>query len=197
MVSNPSWIHWDKKVVNAAIPYLTSQLRRNGHHEFKMEFRRQQLLNLQLSGELEIVSSHTRPVHCISLEKLDGQFLLSGGLDGMVSLYDLNRRNVTYEDPNPSRTTLRNIAMDCNSVKERAASSTAGPTLSVAISSINWYPQDNGLFSATDFDGNLNIWDTNAFSIVGNFKLRSKIFNSKFNWDGSLIALALDDHTIR
>ena len=197
MVSNPSWIKWDRKGANAAVPYLTSQLRSNGHHGLKLEIRRQQLLNLQLSAEIEIVSSHTRPVHCIALEKLDEQFLLSGGLDGMISLYDLNGRNVTYQDPNPSRTTLWNISIGCNSVKERVASSNAGPTLSVAISSINWYPQDCGLFSATDFDGNLNIWDTNAFSIVGNFKLRSKIFNSKFNWDGSLIALALDDHTIR
>lgn len=194
-MSNPSWIEWDRKSRNTVIPYLTSQLRTNGHRVLKREVRRQQFLNMQLSAELEIVSAHTRPVHCISLEKLDEQFLLSGGLDGMVSLYDLKQKDSTSQKSD--RETLRNISIGCNSVKERVASSNAGPTLSVAISSINWYPQDCGLFSATDFDGNLNIWDTNAFSVVGNFKLRSKIFNSKFNWDGTLIALALDDHTIR
>lgn len=87
--------------------------------------------------------------------------------------------------------------MASNSVLGRTAVSRTGPATSVAISSVNWYPQDSGIFAASDFDGNLNIWDTNAFTIVANFKLLKKIFNSKFNADGSLIAVALDDHSIR
>lgn len=87
--------------------------------------------------------------------------------------------------------------MASNNVTGRAAVSTAGPAVSMAVSSVNWYPQDSGLFAASDFDGNLNIWDTNTFSIVANFKLVKKIFNSKFNADGSLIAVALDDRSIR
>ena len=152
-------------------------------------------MSMQLSTQHEIVSSHTRPVHSIALEKQDNQFLLSGGLDGLVSLYDLNGRD--QDQKNSDRRSLKHISMASNSVVDRAAVSRTGPIISVAVSSVNWYPQDSGLFAVSDFEGNLNIWDTNAFSIVANFKLLKKIFNSKFNADGSLIAVALDDHSIR
>lgn len=177
------------------IPSLNSQLRSDGLLKCRWEFCRNMLVNMGMSVEHEIISSHTRPVHCISLEKNDYQYLISGGLDGLVALYDLNGAEIDKKKPN--RNVLKNISIACNSVRERATVPTVGPTISVAISSVSWYPLDSGLFAVSDFEGNVNIWDTNAFSIVGNFKLRSKIFNSKFNSDGSLIALALDDHSIR
>jgi hypothetical protein len=34
--------------------------------------------------------------------------------------------------------------------------------------------------------GNLNLWDTNILSIVGNFNLRSKIYNARFNAEGTV-----------
>jgi DNA excision repair protein ERCC-8 len=150
---------------------------------------------MQLSTQHEIISSHTRPVQSIALEKQDSQFLLCGGLDGFISLYDLNGRDENQK--NPDRRSLEHISMASNNVTGRAAVSSAGPAVSMAVSSVNWYPQDSGLFAASDFDGNLNIWDTCTFSIVANFKLLKKIFNSKFNADGSLIAVALDDRSIR
>jgi DNA excision repair protein ERCC-8 len=177
------------------IPNPHSQLRADGLLRFRWEFTRNVLLNMRMSTDYEIISSHTRPVHCISLEKNDHQYLLSGGLDGLVALYDLN--GAVNDKKNSNRKALKSISIACNSVRERASIPNGGPNLSVAVSSISWYPKDSGLFAVSDFDGNVNIWDTNAFSIVGNFKLRSKIFNSKFNSNGSLIALGLDDHSIR
>lgn len=177
------------------IPNPHSQFRADGLLRFRWEFTRNILLNMGMSTECEIVSSHTRPVHCISLEKNDHQYLLSGGLDGLVALYDLN--DVVSDRKISNRRSLKSISIASNNVREKAIVPSGGPTLSVAVSSICWYPKDSGLFAVSDFDGNVNIWDTNAFSIVGNFKLRSKIFNTKFNSDGSLIALALDDNSIR
>ena len=127
---------------------------------------------------------------------------MSGGLDGIVALYDLDGMN--SDKTNSKRQSVKSISTSCNTVDAGSQTRTITqpqaqrvPTLSVAISSVNWYPEDSGLFATTDFDGNLNIWDTNEFTVVGNFKLRSKIYNSKFKADGSLIAVALDDHSIR
>lgn len=177
------------------IPNPHSQFRADGLLRFRWEFTKNILLNMGMSTEYEIVSSHTRPVHCISLEKNDHQYLLSGGLDGLVALYDLN--GAVNDRKISNRRALKSISIASNSVRGKAIVPGGGPPLSVAVSSISWYPKDSGLFAVSDFDGNVNIWDTNAFSIVGNFKLRSKIFNTKFNSDGSLIALALDDNSIR
>ena len=195
MFNDHSWINWEGKVRNAALFYFQCQSRMHGQLRFRREICKDRLMNMQLSTQHEIISSHTRPVHSIALEKQDSQFLLCGGLDGFISLHDLNGREENQK--NPDRRSLKHISMASNNVTGRAAVSTAGPAVSMAVSSVNWYPQDSGLFAASDFDGNLNIWDTNTFSIVANFKLVKKIFNSKFNADGSLIAVALDDRSIR
>lgn len=185
--------------MNSGIPLFESQLRSDGLHRFRRLFCKSIISNMALSTQQEIVSSHTRPVNCLAIERQDNQFLLSGGLDGMVAMYDLH--GADYSCKEMRRRSVKNISMACNSLRSRGnrggAGSTTGPTLSVAISSVNWYPEDSGIFATTDYDGNLNIWDTNEFVIVGNFNLRSKIFNAKFKDDGSLIAVALDDHSIR
>jgi hypothetical protein len=41
------------------------------------------------------------------------------------------------------------------------------------------------------FIGNLNLWDTNILSIVGNFNLRSKIYNARFNAEGTIFCIYL------
>jgi WD40 repeat protein len=53
------------------------------------------ILNMALSAQCEIISSHTRPVHCMSLEKQDNRFLLSGGLDGLVYIHVYKYNNET------------------------------------------------------------------------------------------------------
>ena len=195
-----SRINWEKKDGNVAIPFFESQLRSNGLQRCRKVLYESIVKNMALSTRYEVVSTHTRPVNCLALERQEDQFLLSGGLDGMVAIYDLN---VSDNDRSEGRRqSAKSIFMASNSLRSSGrnvtgAGSTTGPTLSVAVSSVSWYPLDSGIFATTDYDGNLNIWDTNEFVIVGNFNLRSKIFNAKFKDDGSLIAVALGDHSIR
>jgi DNA excision repair protein ERCC-8 len=189
-------MNWEKKDGNPANALSRSQLRSDGLLRYRRLICKSKIKNMALSIQYELVSLHTRPVHCLALERQENQYLLSGGLDGQVSMYDLNE--VGSDDRESKRTRIKNIAIAYNSIQtSNGVSAQSGPALSIAISSINWYPKDSGIFATTDFDGNLNIWDTNEFTIVGNFKLRSKIYNAKFNGDGSLIAVALDDHSIR
>ena len=195
-----SRINWEKKDRNVAIPFFESQLRSDGLQRCRKFFYESIVKNMALSTQHEIVSNHTRPVNCLALERQDNQFLLSGGLDGLVAIYDLNvSDNNRTEGQRQSSKSIFTASNSLRSSGRNAADfgSTTGPTLSVAISSVNWYPLDSGIFATTDYDGNLNIWDTNEFTIVGNFILRSKIFNAKFKDDGSLIAVALSDQSIR
>ena len=195
-----SRINWERRDRNAAIPFFESQLRSDGLQRCRKFFYESIVKNMALSTQHEIVSTHTRPVNCLALERQDNQFLLSGGLDGLVAIYDLNVSDNGRTEG--QRQSAKSIFMASNSLRSSGGNvanfgSTTGPTLSVAISSVNWYPLDSGIFATTDYDGNLNIWDTNEFTVVGNFILRSKIFNAKFKDDGSLIAVALGDQSIR
>lgn len=127
MIDGQLWINWEGKCRTSAIPLLQSLYRSDGLRRFRREICKHKIMNMALSNEHEIVSSHTRPVHCISLEKNDNQFLLSGGLDGLVALYDLNVSEKNKS--NPRRHSIRSISMACNSLRERALVSSTGPTL--------------------------------------------------------------------
>ena len=202
MLADRPWVNWEKRDGNTGLLLFRSQLRSDGMLRFRRMICKSKIRDMALSTQIEVISPHSRPVHCLALERQNNQFLLSGGLDGIVALYDLDGMSNDIIDS--KRQSVKSISTSCNTVDASPQTRTLTqpqaprvPTLSVAISSVNWYPEDSGLFATTDFDGNLNIWDTNEFTVVGNFKLRSKIYNSKFKADGSLIAVALDDHSIR
>ena len=67
-----------------------------------------------MSTEYEIISCRAGPVHCISSEENDHQLLLSGGIDGLVALYD--RNGAMRDRRNSNRKALKRISIACNSV---------------------------------------------------------------------------------
>ena len=71
-----------------------------------------------MSTEYEINYCRAGPVHCISSEENDHQFLLSGGLDGLVALYD--RNGAIRDKRNSNRKALKRISIACNSVPSGA-----------------------------------------------------------------------------
>ena len=68
------------------------------------------------------------------------------------------------------------------------------------ISSIEWYPFNNGAFIRSNYKGNLDIFDTEMFQIVANFKFSNhKILDMKIrstHLSHPLIAIALDNSNI-
>jgi len=158
-----------------------------GLRRFRASVFRAQVLAWKLSTHTEVVSTHRRPVHCLALEAVDSMYLLCGGLDGCVSLYDLEHDATTsgHDGDFPPRRRIH------------ALSTASAGSKGTSVSSVRWYPTDHGAFASTDFEGGLTIWDTNCFAPVGRFDLRSMIYNCQFNTDGSLIALALEDKSIR
>lgn len=120
MVSN-IWIDWEKSNNNgnSILPYLESQTKMKSLQKFRSLVTKSKIQNMALSAQYEIVSSHNRPVHCLSLEKQENRFLLSGGLDGLVSLYDLSGRANDHK-----RESMKNIAIARNSVTSRGGGGT-------------------------------------------------------------------------
>ena len=71
-----------------------------------------------MSTEYDIISCRAGPVHCISSEENDHQFLLSGGLDGLVAPHD--RNGAIRDKRNSNRKALKGISIACNSVPSGA-----------------------------------------------------------------------------
>lgn len=89
--------------------------------------------------------------------------LLSCGGDGLISVYDvsneLDKRGYTAKPIQSSKRQTRDLAVSC----------------------IQWYPFDNGMFTSGSFDGNVCVWDTNTFTTAHTFKLGGLVNAAKMS----------------
>ena len=148
---------------------------------------------LCLSTQFEFVSEHSNYSSCIALEEGEDRYLLSGGGDGKVLLYDLYDFNAPKTQ---THTTTSNTAIKCKPLLQCSLQHNK------SLSAIQWYPGDTGMFITSGYDGKLLIWDTNRFEVVYSFQLNirqmCKVFHSRMHPSSSgLIACALDDNLIR
>jgi DNA excision repair protein ERCC-8 len=146
---------------------------------------------LRLSTQHEFASEHLNYSSRIALEDVEDRYLLSGGGDGKVLLYDL------YDFNAP----LPHAATDTTSIKCKPLL-VASLQHNKCISAIQWYPGDTGIFITSGYDGKLLLWDTNRFEVAYSFQLNvrklCKVFHCRMHPDSSgLIACALDDNLIR
>ena len=197
------WIRWDetKDVATKDQFYHESRwgLSSCGLSRYRASLQRTQLLSWKLSTSIEVVNVHSRPVQTIDLENMENRYLLCGGLDGCISLYDLEDSRTSHHPSFDGTNTLSSSLSSTprRRIEKLSVVSAGIQGASTSVSSVRWYPTDHGAFASTDFTGQLTLWDTNSFSPVGRFDMRSMIYNCQFNVDGSLIALALEDKTIR
>jgi WD40 repeat protein len=120
--------------------YDSVELCRRGLTAFRQKIALGSINALSLSVRDEIRSCHRKPVQCLALEKCDFRYLLAGGLDGIVSLYDLEKSSSRAK----GASTVTNVA--------------ASPQLHVGTSAVSWFPLDYGAFVSTGYDGLLKIW---------------------------------------
>ena len=143
---------------------------------------------LQISTRCEIKSGHSSSSQCISLEQQECRFLLSGGADASVVLFDLDR------DDGPAGGTA--APTHVTSMVQRRQHS-------FSLSSVQWYPADTGAFLTSSLDGKVLMWDTNDFRVAYEFQLgqsHKKVYYARFHPDmafTSLICCGLDDNSIR
>lgn len=127
-------------------------------------------------------------VNSLSIENVDFRYLLSGGADGSIRIYDLQSKGKIVD-----------------AEREPLAPVTAVPQEyghKFGVSSIHWWPFDNGLFVSSSFDGSVKVWDPNTLEVgeeAYSFDLGSKIYNISISSVGehSLVATAADHPFIR
>lgn len=126
---------------------------------FEVSQRERRLQRIQLSRHQDLELFHGSGVNCLSLDPIDGRYLLSGGADGGLCIHDL------YSDLGKTKRTCKAI---CKLSKHEAHI--------FSVSSVHWYPCDTGLFTSSGMDGTLRIWDTNALQQVDLVRLSDLIF---------------------
>lgn len=143
------------------ISFLSSQYSRSEHFAFRGRLEKTRLQHMRLSSDIEVKSNHYGPVNRLAIEKQDYRYILCGGSDGAVSLYDLEQTS-----------SAEGIYAMTSSLAAGHLGSLHGQRdrlLAGAISALQWYPTDTGAFVSACRKGSISLWDTNAFTIVSSF----------------------------
>lgn len=126
---------------------------------FKVLERERRLQRIQLSRHQDLEPVHASGVNCLSLDPVEGRYLLSGGADGGIAIHDL------YSDFGKVKRKCKAI---CKLAKVEAHL--------FSVSTVHWYPCDTGVFTSAGLDSYLRIWDANAMRQAENVYLKDPIY---------------------
>uniref|UniRef100_T1JNL3 Uncharacterized protein n=1 Tax=Strigamia maritima TaxID=126957 RepID=T1JNL3_STRMM len=116
---------------------------------------------MELSKYEDVEQVHTAGVNTLDIESIEGRYMLSGSSDGTVVIHDTDNLRGT-----PKYTCQVISKIDRNYKKGHKFS----------VETVQWSPIDTGMFTSSDLDGSLKIWDTNTMKTVGEFRLLKRIY---------------------
>ncbi|KAI7871921.1 WD40-repeat-containing domain protein [Spinellus fusiger] len=128
------------------------------------------------ASQKKYTTVHRGAVNAMSSEQVEHRYLLSGGVDGLLYVYD---------------------GQDQRSPIRPMAGVEQGHTF--AVSSVGWFPFDTGLFISSGLDGRVCVWDTNCMQTATTFQFDTRVYYQAMSPIAShcLIASASDDPALR
>eukprot|EP00271_Cylindrocystis_brebissonii_P016955 TRINITY_DN4208_c0_g1_i1.p1 TRINITY_DN4208_c0_g1~~TRINITY_DN4208_c0_g1_i1.p1 ORF type:complete len:473 (-),score=64.84 TRINITY_DN4208_c0_g1_i1:396-1814(-) len=144
---------------------------------------------IELSFLKEIVNNHGFAINCLQVDSVEGRYLLTGASDGSLGVYDV-QQPTTHD---ATHGTAQHEALF--KVDKRNNPSAHR----FAISSVQWYPVDTGLFVAASFDKTISVWDTNTQQAEVHFSLPGKVYGIAMSGIAPhmLVAAATEDARVR
>ncbi|ODQ83149.1 hypothetical protein BABINDRAFT_159597 [Babjeviella inositovora NRRL Y-12698] len=132
------------------------------------------------------VLSHLGAINTLSLERLENRFLLSGGADAVIKIWD-TRSCDPVNSPYDSDKVVT-VAL----IPKKVAHT-------FGVSCVKWWPFDNEMFVSSSFDHTVKIWDTNSMEAVHAFDLEHRLYHMDLSSTGqqTLVATASDFPLIR
>ncbi|QPG76469.1 hypothetical protein FOA43_003858 [Brettanomyces nanus] len=121
-------------------------------------------------------------VNALALDSIDNRYLLSGGGDSSIKLWDLQ-----------SRDDSKWMSTDAESVYKPAYIIPAKTVHQFGITHLKWWP-DNGMWLSSSYDYSLKVFNSDTMQPVHSFNLESRVLNFDFDPQGSnsLVACCLD-----
>uniref|UniRef100_A0AAY5KYX8 DNA excision repair protein ERCC-8 n=1 Tax=Esox lucius TaxID=8010 RepID=A0AAY5KYX8_ESOLU len=143
------------------------------------------VLSLELNHDRDVDRIHSNGINTIDIEVIEGRYMLSGGSDGVIVLYDLenNSRNAHYA---------------CKAVCTVGRSSRYVHRFSVET--VQWYPHDTGMFVSSSFDKTMKVWDTETLKPAEVFQFEGNVYchhMSPIARKHSLIAVGTKDQKVQ
>nr|XP_045745701.1 DNA excision repair protein ERCC-8 [Mirounga angustirostris] len=110
----------------------------------------QRVLGLELNKDRDVERIHGSGVNTLDIEPIEARYMLSGGSDGVIVLYDLE---------NSSRQPYYTCKAVCSVGRNHP------DVHKYSVETVQWYPHDTGMFTSSSFDKTLKVWDTNTLQV--------------------------------
>lgn len=139
---------------------------------------------------IEIKTQSNGAVNCLDVDNEHHRFLLSGGADSSIKIWDISDEAFNGSTGSTSKKrSYPEVAL----IPRRKYHS-------YGISAVQWYKRDSGLFVSSSFDHCVKIWDSENCEPVYSFDLDHRIYSidmSSLSEQNSLIATATDHPLLR
>ncbi|OQR76587.1 DNA excision repair protein ERCC-8-like [Tropilaelaps mercedesae] len=123
-----------------------------------------QIFDIRLSQRLDVERCHRSPVNTLSIDPVEGRYLLSAGASGQIFIHDT--ADVQMSASGQGGTMRVACWIDRSSRHCHAFS----------VETVQWYPLDTGVFASSGMDRNFKLWDTNRLKPVFVQKLEQRIY---------------------
>jgi len=119
------------------------------------------VLSLELNHDRDVDRIHSNGINTLDIEVIEGRYMLSGGADGVIVIYDLE--NNTKE-----------LQYTCKAISTVGRSSRYVHKFSVET--VQWYPHDTGMFVSSSFDKTMKVWDTETLKPAEVFQFEGNVY---------------------
>lgn len=135
-------------------------------------------------GELGGIWAHKAGVNSLAIDRFEGRYMLSGGAESSISLWDLE--------------SAENALNHCI-YRPSAKASKVSSAHKFGITHLSFYPFDSLAFLSTSYDHTLKIYATEALSLSASFDLNSVIYSHALSSiaDHLLVACATQHPAVR
>ncbi|KAM6304071.1 DNA excision repair protein ERCC-8 isoform 2-T2 [Podargus strigoides] len=120
------------------------------------------VLSLQLNKDRDVERIHGNGINTLDIELVEGRYMLSGGSDGVIVLYDLENLS---RKPSYTCKALCSVGRSHPHVHR------------FSVETVQWYPHDTGMFTSSSFDKTLKIWDTNTLQPADVFHFEGTVYS--------------------
>ena len=132
----------------------------------------------------ETVWAHRSGMNCLTIDRFEGRYMLSGGADSSILLWDLESTGNTLNQ---------------YTYTPAARSSKGASSHKFGITHLSFYPFDSQAFLSTSYDHTLKLYATETFTPSASFDLDSVIYSHALSpiADHLLVACATQHPAVR
>lgn len=163
--------------------YMREQAIRSAHL-FSQAERSKRLQAIKLSQRGDVEQVHKSGINCVDIDTGEGKYLLSSSSNGRIAIHDIEE--CFYSE-----------TFNCKSVV--TVERTLKDSHKHSVETVQWYPNDSGMFLSSSVDRTLRVWDTNALQVVENFQLEGIVYHHQMPKNSRkhcLVATACEDSRV-